>query len=78
MAEAQIRVIAYAGYRAEESPRAFFFNGARIDVMKVLDQWLEEQEPAAERRRYFRVKGSDFRAHLLCYHEQRMTWFYCN
>ncbi|SNB47863.1 hypothetical protein [Geobacter sp. DSM 9736] len=78
MMEERIRVIAYAGYRADETPRAFFFNESRIDVVKVLDQWQEQEAANWQRRRYFKVKGSDSRAHLICYDEQEMSWYHCN
>jgi len=78
MDEKEIRVIAHAGYRSEESPRAFFLKGTRVDVVKLLDQWIEQTPPARNNKRYFKVKGSDFRAHTLYYDEELMAWFYCN
>lgn len=78
MVEEPIRVIAYAGYKAEQSPRAFFFNDSRIEVVKVLDQWREQENASRARRSYFRVKGSDSRAHLICYEEERKKWLYCS
>ena len=42
MPEEPIEVIAYAGERGEESPRAYLLGGKRIEVRKLLAQWLEE------------------------------------
>ncbi|KAF0216190.1 MAG: hypothetical protein FD174_3813 [Geobacteraceae bacterium] len=75
MAGEKIEVIAYAGHRAEESPRAFILQGKRVDVMKVLDQWIEENSVTREQKRFFKVKGSDFRNHTLCYDEAQLEWF---
>jgi hypothetical protein len=76
MGEERIEVSAYAGYRGEESPRVLLRGGARIEVIKVLDRWTEEAASGHERRRCFKVKGSDFRTHVICYDEERLAWFY--
>lgn len=72
----KIEVIAYAGYRGEESPRELLIDGARVEVKKVLDRWTEEDQATGERRRCFKVKGSDFRTRVVCYDEGRMAWFH--
>ena len=76
MTEEKIEVIAYAGYRAEESPRAFLLDGKRIEVRKVLARWTREDAGGSGRKRCFRVKGSDFRTHTLCYDEDAAEWRY--
>ena len=48
-----IEVECYAGYRAEETPRAIRFAERRIKVLKVLDRWLSPDH------RYFKVLGDD-------------------
>ncbi len=76
MDEERIEVVAYAGYRGEESPRALILGGTRIDVIRVLDRWTEETAKSREKRRCFRVKGRDFRTHVVCYNEEKREWFY--
>lgn len=76
MAEEKIDLVAYAGYRAEESPRGFFLDGKRIEVRKVLARWTEEDAASRRRTRRFRVKGSDFRTHILIYDEEAGEWRY--
>ncbi len=76
MTEETIEVIAYSGYRAEESPRAFLLDGNRIEVRKVLSRWTEEDAATRLRKRCFRFKGSDFRTHTLCYDEDAAEWRY--
>ncbi len=77
MSKKTINVIAYSGYRANESPRTFFIDGERIDVIKVLSTWIEEEVSARDRRRYFAVIGSDKKKYLLYYDGDSMEW-YCN
>lgn len=48
-----IRVECDAGYRGEETPRAFSLGDRRIEVVEVLDRWL------APNHRYFNVHGDD-------------------
>ena len=48
-----VEVICYAGYRAEETPRAIGFESRRIRVQKVLDRWLDPDH------RYFKVLCDD-------------------
>ena len=69
-----IEVIAYAGERGEESPRSYLLGGKRIEVRKLLAQWLEEDAASRRRRRCFRVKGSDFFVRTLCYDEAMGVW----
>ena len=76
MAERPIEVCAFSGYRGEESPRAFVLNGRRIEVRKVLAQWIEEDAATKERRRCFRVKGDDFRTHNLRCLEVDGVWLH--
>jgi hypothetical protein len=72
----KIKVTAYAGYRGEEAPRAFELHGESIMVLASLATWLTEDAETRERRRYFRVRGSDSRIHDLCYLEKTMEWLH--
>ena len=76
MAEKPVEVSAYSGYRGEESPRAFILGGKRIEVRMVLEQWIEEDAATKVRTRCFRVKGDDFRAHLLHCLESDGVWLH--
>ncbi len=71
-----VEVQAYAGYKGEESPRAFRLAGNRVEVMKIMTQWIEEQAGSRGRLRCFRVKGSDWREHVLCCDEEKMEWYH--
>ena len=63
-----IRVECYAGYRGEETPRAFFLGERRIEVVEVLDRWL------APDHRYFKVRGDDAGIYMLRHDETACEW----
>lgn len=71
----RIEVISYSGYRGEESPRLFIIHGESIEVRKILKMWVEEGYETRERKRFFRVRGSDGYEHTIYYDEKAMEWF---
>jgi hypothetical protein len=75
MPEERIEVTAYAGYRDAETPRVMVLDGQRIEVIRILEQWIEEDGATRTRRRCFKVKGSDFKTRTLYYDEGDRAWF---
>jgi hypothetical protein len=71
-----IVIIAYAGYRGEESPRAFIRGGKCIEVRRILAQWIEEDAVSQRRFRCFRVEGDDHGNHILRQVEPTGEWLY--
>lgn len=63
-----IRVDCYAGYRGEETPRAFFLGDRRVEVVDVLDRWL------APDHRYFKLRGDDGGLYILRYDVESGEW----
>jgi hypothetical protein len=61
-------VEAYAGYKGEETPRAFTLDGVRLVVAEVIDRWYSETHS------YFRVRTSDDHRFVLRYHFDDGTW----
>ena len=59
MSEFNVQVECYAGYRGEESPRSFSLGERSIQVIEILDRWLD---PAC---RYFKVQGDDGSIYIL-------------
>ena len=55
----RIHVETYAGYRADESPRAFSLGARRVVVEDELDRWLDPEH------RYFKVRGDDGDIYIL-------------
>ncbi len=76
MSDKKIEVIAYSGYKEEEIPRAFFIDGEKIEVIEVLKMWIEEELEDKERKRFFKVKGSDGYTYTLFYDEKSSNWFF--
>jgi hypothetical protein len=54
-----VKVVCYAGYRAEETPVRFYLGERCIEVTEVLDRWLD---PA---HRYFKLRGDDNGIYIL-------------
>jgi hypothetical protein len=73
MRSEKIEVVAYAGYRDEESPRSFLFQGKKIEITRIINMWREEGTDRG-RKRFFKVLGSDGRTYTLSYHEQSKDW----
>ena len=71
-----IEVITYSGYRIEEAPRGFLLREKRVEVVEILDTWIEEDFASKVRKRYFKVKGNDGDTHQLYYNEKTLAWFY--
>jgi len=76
--EERIKVIAYSGYRGEETPRTILLNGKRIEVVEILRQWVEEKTDNRKTRRFYQVKGSDGDLYTIYYDEKSMEWFQIN
>jgi hypothetical protein len=63
-----IRVVSYAGYRAEESPLRFFLGQRKIEVCEVLDRWMGPDH------RYFKVRGDDGARYILRHDTVLDSW----
>ncbi len=74
--EEKIEVIAYSGYRGEESPRTILLPGERIEVTEILNQWIEEKSADRSRKRFYKIKGSDKAIHVIYYDEKAAEWFH--
>jgi hypothetical protein len=76
MSEEKIEVIAYSGYRGEETPRVLILHNEKIEAVKILSMWMEEGLDDRARKRFFKVKGSDGNIHKIYYAEKARQWFY--
>jgi hypothetical protein len=63
-----LAVECYAGYRAEQEPRAFRLGERRIEVREILDRW------AAPDQRWFKVQADDGHVYILRYDERTNEW----
>ncbi len=58
----------YAGFRHPERPRAFLWEGERLEVVEIEREWRTPSGPA------FRVRASDGRRFTLAYDEATEVW----
>jgi hypothetical protein len=63
-----ITVECHAGYRGEQTPRAFWLGERRIEVAEVVDCWL------APEHRYFKVTGADAHTYILRHEVEQDRW----
>jgi len=63
-----MKVECYAGYRGEETPKCFYLDKRCVEVMDVLDRWLD---PA---HRYFKLRGDDNAIYILRHSTSEDTW----
>lgn len=76
MSEEKIRVMAYSGYRGEETPRAFMLDDRRTEVVEIQERWTEEGMGDRSTKRFFKVKGSDGGIYKIFYDEKTAEWYY--
>ncbi len=75
MPEKKIDVTAYSGSRGEELPRSFVLGDDRIEVVQIIDMWIEEGLEGRSRKRFFKIKGGDGYTHKIYYDEASGEWF---
>ena len=63
-----ITVEAYAGYKGEETPRAFTLDGIRLSVDEILGRWYTETHSC------FRIHASDGQRYVLRYDLNEEAW----
>jgi len=75
MPEEKISVIAYSGYRGEETPKKFILHSRQIEVVEILSRWIEEGPVNRATKRFFRVKGSEGLIYKIYYDDGKLEWF---
>lgn len=55
----KVLVECYAGQRGEDEPRRFYLGQHPVDVIEILDRWLEPDH------RYFKLRGDDQGLYIL-------------
>jgi hypothetical protein len=63
-----IKVECYAGYRDEETPVRFYLGERCIEVLVVLDRWLDPSH------RYFKLRGDDNGIYILRHSTSEDFW----
>lgn len=74
----EVAVECYAGYKGEETPRAFIWQYRRSEILEVLDRWYEGgMDPIRVAHNYFKVKTADGDIFLLRYTPRFQAWTAC-
>ena len=74
----EIQVECYAGYKGEETPRAFVYHNERHEIIAVLDRWYEGgPDPKDIRHDYFKVKTGEAEVFLIRYTPRFQAWSLC-
>ncbi|MCB2146619.1 MAG: hypothetical protein KQI81_09105 [Deltaproteobacteria bacterium] len=63
-----IRVVCYAGYRGEETPRRLSMGERCISVVEIQDRWL------APDHRYFKIIGDDGGLYIIRHDPYQNGW----
>jgi len=64
----EVKVVCYAGYRGEETPRRLEFEKHRVEVIEVIDRWLSPDH------RYFKVRGDDRAIYIIRHDSLKWIW----
>ncbi len=74
----EIEVECYAGYKGEETPRAFVYQGKRHEIIEVVDRWYQGGlDPHDPRHDYFRVKTNEGEIFIIRYTPRFQAWTLC-
>ncbi|HOI73770.1 MAG TPA: hypothetical protein PLO63_06425 [Syntrophales bacterium] len=74
----EISVECYSGFKANERPVAFTFEGERREILEITDRWYEGGlDSGREIVDYFRVKTADGKTWLLRYQSGTDSWLLC-
>jgi hypothetical protein len=65
---AGLKVDCYAGYKANQRPRAFSLGKKQLLIKKILDQWYGPDHT------YFKVMAEDANSYILRYSEAKDQW----
>ncbi|MBN1381466.1 MAG: hypothetical protein JXA41_07315 [Deltaproteobacteria bacterium] len=71
----EIQVGSYSGYKLNERPVAFTFQGERRVIQGIVDRWYEGGVDSSRPFiNYFKVKTTDGHVHLLLYQSELDAW----
>lgn len=71
----KIQVECYSGYKVNERPMAFTYQGHRQEIREILDSWYEGgMDPTRPEVSYFKVKTTENRIFILRYLSLFDSW----
>ncbi len=70
-----IEVECHAGYKGDESPRSFTWDGRRHEIAEIVDRWYQgSRDPAAAACDYYRVRASEGGVFVLRLDRDSLRW----
>jgi hypothetical protein len=63
-----VRVVCYAGYKADQRPLRFYLGAHEYLVEEIMDQWYGPADT------FFKVKADDGNLYILRHSAERDTW----
>jgi len=71
----KVVVECYSGYKANERPAAFIYQGCRLEIAEIIDRWYEGDLDAGRPKvDYFKVKTTEGKVFLLRYLSLFDSW----
>lgn len=71
----EIQVECYSGFKANEHPVAFIYQGDRLEIQEIVDRWheggLDSSRPVID---YFKVRAADGNVYFLRYQSGSDVW----
>jgi protein-tyrosine phosphatase len=75
MVFASVQVSCYEGYKTNETPRSFEWEGETFQITKILDRWYDAGiDTKSEVADYYKVETHDGSAHILRYNRLFDSW----
>ena len=73
---AAITVESYSGFKADEEPRRFSWEGQWLEVVDIIDRWHHgHPDPEWPLADYFKVLGPDTRQYLIKHDLEADEWY---
>lgn len=71
-----VKVSSYSGYKGNQRPMAFIYEGTTRHVVDIVSQWVEQEpQPGEVSTWYYRVTADDSQYYLLHYDGRSQEWF---
>ena len=76
MEQIPVKVECYSGYKADESPRSFFWNDIEFEIVEIIDRWHEAyNKPVTKGISYYKVKTNLVGSYMLKHELDHDCWF---
>ncbi len=68
----------HSGYKADEYPKCFTWNGARFEITQVTDRWYQgNTNPEFPVSDYFRVETDSGEQYIIKHDIENDNWYLC-